>query len=156
KVNNLRDPVASTGANDGVATSFVRSSVTPLTPPGIISSGLPGGLGRPVLLGGDFGSNYIFENAANITAATKAYLPGSTGASRGSICFIPYVFNLVAGGASNAGTGAFLARTDSNTKTRGIQIFGVNTDGSLDNQVQIVLPTTSGQVVDPVDGYNPV
>lgn len=142
------------GGNDAAATSIVRATDTPMTTPATIPSSLGAG-GRAVALGLDFKADYIYEPAANSTTTTKSYLPGATGFSRGNLTFIPQVFTPVASGINNAGVGACLARTDSNTRTRAINVFGVNTDGSVDAALQFSMPIIGGQMTDPTDSWAP-
>lgn len=149
---SLINQVQSGGPTDPGASSFIRQSTTSMTTPTIISLGIAG---RPVAIATDFNADYVYESAANTTTITKAYLPASTGSSRGNLSFIGQAFGPVVNGTADAGTAATLVRTDSNTRTRGIQIFGVNTNGSPDGQLQIALPLLTGQLSDPVDGFNP-
>ncbi len=148
-VNQLSDAAAT----DGPSTSFVRSSVTSMTTPAIIPADL--GPGRPVVVGLDLNSNYIFESAANSTQTTKNYLPGASGSSRGNLTFIAQPFAGVAPGGTEAGTGACLVRTDGGSRTRGIQLFGINPNGGATSNLQIQLPANGAQMTDPTDGWSP-
>lgn len=154
-----RDPaivnhLSSAGAADAARTDVVRSSPTSMTVPALVPSSLGAG-GRSVALGLDFNADFIFEQSPNATSVTKSYLPGSVGSSRGSLTFIPQPFTPVALGGDNAGTGVCLVRTDSNTRTRGLTVFGVNTDGSTDAALSFGLPIIAGQLLDPTDGWTP-
>jgi hypothetical protein len=71
------------------------------------------------------------------------------------VSFVGQTFAPVSNGSGDAGTGATLVRTDANTTTRGIQLFGVNTNGSVDGQLQIALPTSAAALVDPIDASSP-
>jgi len=150
-VNNQLSDI---GGADAARTDIVRASDTSMTTPAIIPSSIGAG-GRAVAIGLDFKSDFIFEQAANTTLTTKAYLPGAAGSSRGSLTFVPQPFAPVAVGSNNAGTGISLVRTDGNTRTRGINIFGINTDGSVDATLQLQLPIIGGQMLDPTDSWNP-
>jgi hypothetical protein len=154
RLATFANPIVDGLANDGASTRFVRGAQTSMTTPTIIPSSLGAG-SRPVMIGLDFNSDYIFESAANTTQTTKAYLPGASGSPRGNLTFIAQTFAPVATGGSDAGTAACLVRTDGNTRTRGIEIFGVNTDGSVDSTLQIQLPTSGTQIIDPTDNWDP-
>jgi hypothetical protein len=154
-----RDPAVNNqaidaAAGDSPATDLVRASDTSMTTPAMIPATIGAG-GRPVVIGLDFNADLYFESAANATVVTKAYMPGAAGQSRGSLTFIAQTFAPVVAGGSNAGTGACLLRTDGNTRTRGIDLFGVNTDGSPDATLALSLPIIGGQILDPTDGWNP-
>lgn len=149
-VNRLQE----SGFADAAASLNVRVSPTTMSVPAAISSLLAGGAGRPVLLALDFASDFIHEGAAGVTSTTKAYLPGSSGSARGTLGFNPSPF-AATGGASTVGVGATLVRTDSNTRTRGIQLFGVQAGGAPTTPLQIVLPSVSPFLTDPADGFQP-
>lgn len=149
-VNRLQE----SGFNDAAASANVRVSTTTMTVPTIISSLLPGGLARPVVLALDFASDYIHEATAGTTTTTKSYLTGGAGSARGTLSFTPSPFQAT-GGASTVGVGASLLRTDSNTRTRGIQLFGVQSNGAPTNPLQLILPTVSAFLNDPSDGFAP-
>lgn len=146
------------GAADAGATDFVRTSPTPMTVPGIISQKISGGLNRPVMLSTDLTSNYIAETGTTTplttTVAPGSYLPANSG-PRGGFSFIPQTFTPVNAGGTNIGTGATLARTDANTKTRAVQVLGVGANGSLNGQFTVNLPGSSGDMVDPTDSFAP-
>ncbi len=141
------------GAGDGAATAFVRSSQISMTTPAIIPPSV--GAGRAVAIGLDFNADYVFESAPGVTQTTKAYLQGSSGSSRGNLTFIAQTFAPVRLGGADAGTGVCLVRTDGNSRTRGIEVFGINTDGSVDGTLKVQLPIIGGQMLDPTDGWNP-
>lgn len=153
-VNQIFQVSNITQGTDNASLNVVRSSNTMVTVPGIMSAGLPGGAGRPVLIATDLANNFIFESAANTSSITKTYFPASVGSPRGSISFIPQPFPPVSTGA-DVGTAATLARTDSNTTTRAIQVFGVNANGSVTNNLTATLPTVAGTLVDQSDGFDP-
>lgn len=139
------------GPTDPAATTRVRISPTSMTVPNILPQSVVGGAGRPVLVGSDFASNLIAETAAGTT--TTAAFPG--GSPRGSVSVSPQVFAPLAGGGAVA-TAASLVRTDTNTKTRGVQIFGLTSAGASTGVTQqIVLPAVDTAIVDPTDGFSP-
>ena len=147
--------VAQSGTGDPSATDTVRVTTTSMTVPGIISSNVTGGSGRPVMLASDFASNYVYESGINTTTTTMSYLPGSAGSPRGSVSFVPQVYGPVNTSGTDVGTVGTLVRTNSNTQTRGLQIFGVKSTGAPDGQTQITLPTTASAMVDPTDNFTP-
>ncbi len=149
-VNRLQE----SGFADTPASANVRISTTSMTVPTIISSLLPAGPLRPVLLALDFASDLVFEGSAGNTSLSKAYLPGAAGSARGTLAFNPSPF-AATGGAATVGVGASLVRTDSNTRTRGVQLFGVQANGTPTNPLQIILPSVSPFLVDPADGFSP-
>ncbi|HVU63443.1 MAG TPA: GC-type dockerin domain-anchored protein [Phycisphaerales bacterium] len=152
-VNQIQGSGSFVIAGDSAAVDSVRTNIVMQTVPGIISANLPGGAGRPVLLSTDLVNNFIYESGANTTSTSTTYL-GSTQGPRGSISFIPQVYAPVAS-ASPAGTAATLARTDSNTRTRAIQVFGVSTTGSVGTPVNLTLPASAGSLVDADDAFSP-
>ena len=157
-LNNVFQNVSVPSSGDPGALDVVRTSTTPMTVPGMISSKVPGGLNRPVMLSSDLASNYIAETATfdPLTTATPpaAYLPATSG-PRGGVAFVPQTFAPVNTAGTDIGTCATLARTDANTKTRGIQVFGVSPAGAVDGLMSILLPSVSGQIVDPTDSFAP-
>ena len=154
-INQIAGSGANLTAADAGATDAVRVGTTIDTVPAIISAGLPGGAGRPVLLASDLLGNFVYESGANATSTTTSYLSASAVSPRGAICFIPQVYAPVAPSASPAGTGATLARTDANTTTRAVQVFGVSTTGALGTSTTLALPTTSASLVDRDDNFSP-
>jgi hypothetical protein len=147
----LVNQVSSAGASDSTNSRVLLSgNQTSTTVPTILSSTIAG---RPVLLGGDFAGNYIFENVANSTATSTAYLP-SGGSPRGPISLTAHPFARVNAGASVA-TAAVLSRASADTRTRGISVWGVKNDGSVDLNTRLVLPSSVGGITDPTDGYDP-
>ncbi|HMN42551.1 MAG TPA: GC-type dockerin domain-anchored protein [Phycisphaerales bacterium] len=152
-VNSLNQ-IQGSGVNvipsDPAATDIVRTNTVAMTAPAIISATAPGGAGRPVMLSSDLLNNYVYESAANSTSTSTAYL-GSTLGPRGSICFIPQVYAPIAA-SSPVGTAATLARTDANTKTRAIQLFGVSASGSPGPALNLPLPAA---ITDADDAFAP-
>lgn len=140
---------------DAAPMTTVRASTTMQTVPTIISAVTPGGLGRPVMLATDLANNYVFEGSAGSSTLSTAYLPGGTGSPRGSLAFVPQVFAPVAASVNPIGTAATLIRTDSNTKTRGIQVFGVSSSGTVGGQLTLALPTLNADLFDRDDSFNP-
>jgi hypothetical protein len=143
--------IQSGSPGDAGACTYVRQSTSSMTTPSIVSATIAG---RPVMATTDFNSDYVFESAANTTSITKSYLPASTGSPRGNLAVVGDVFPPVNTGGAIA-TAATLVRTDSNTRTRGIQIFGVGPTGAPTGQLQIALPLFTNDIQDPADGFNP-
>ena len=139
---------------DPGAVDTVRTGVVMDTVPNIISANAPGGAARPVLLSSDLLNNYVYESAANTSSVTTAYLNAAATSPRGSICFIPQVFAPLAA-ASPIGTAATLARTDSNTKTRAVQVFGVSSSGAIGASTTLALPTAAAAITDADDTFSP-
>lgn len=140
---------------DSGAMTTVRAASIMQTVPTIISATLPGGLGRAVMLATDLANNFVFEGTAGSTTQTTAYLPAGTGSPRGSLAFVPQVHAPVAATSNPIGTAATLVRTDTNTKTRGIQVFGVSSNGSVGGQAALTLPTINADLFDRDDSFSP-
>lgn len=147
----LLNTIANTTTGDINATptpfQTTNSAVVPTIIPTVVAS-------RPVMIGGDFLGNYQFEQVANSMVASTAYLPAN-GSPRGPVSFSSGAFSSLATGGSDAGVAAVLSRAVSDTRTRGFSVWGVNNDGSIDSSTRLVLPFTSGQIVDPTDGFDP-
>jgi hypothetical protein len=152
-LNQIQGSGSSIIPGDAAATDVVRTNTVAMTAPGIISANVPGGAARPVMLSTDLTNNFVYESAANTASTSTAYL-GATQGPRGSLCFIPQVFNPVAA-ASPIGTAASLARTDANTKTRAIQIFGVSTSGAPGVNLNLTLPAAAASLIDADDTFSP-
>ncbi len=140
---------------DSGAMTTVRATTIMQTVPTIVAATTPGGLGRAVMLATDLANNYVFESSAGASTISTAYLPGGSGSPRGSLAFVPQVHAPVAAAANPIGTAATLIRTDSNTKTRGIQIFGVSSNGGVGGQTTLSLPTVAGDLFDRDDSFSP-
>jgi hypothetical protein len=153
-LNNIFQAGSAPSSADLGATDFVRTSTTNMTVPGMISSRVPGGANRPLMLASDFVNNFVYESATNSTSVTTSYLPAGS-SPRGSVNFVPQIYPIVNTGANDVGYATTLVRTDSNTKTRGIQVFGVSSNGAAGASLSIVLPTSSSQISDPSDGFFP-
>lgn len=153
-LNNVFQSGGSPSSGDPGAMDIVRTSSTPMTVPGIISARVPGGLNRPVMLATDLTSNFIHESAANTASTTTGYLASGSG-PRGGVAFVPQTFAPVNVLGTDIGTSATLARTDTNTKTRAVQIFGVSPNGTVDGKVTLTLPTTAAELVDSTDSFAP-
>lgn len=132
------------GASDFTSTNRVRITSTSMTVPAIIPQSLAT---RPVMLATDFSSNLIAET----TNLNTTVVPVPGGSPRGSLAFIPTVFTPTGG----VGTAATLVRTDANTKTRGVEVFGLSASGAVATPIQLVLPTSNAQLVDPIDAFSP-
>jgi hypothetical protein len=149
KVNRFQQ----SGPNDAAATVRLIDTATSLTTP----AGVPTSVaGRPVALGLAFNSNLQFEQAPGSAAATTtAFVPTATDRARGNVSYTTGNFGPVHNGANDTGTGAVLLRTDANTTTRAVTVWGVNIDGSADSALALTLPTAPGSLVDPTDGFDP-
>ncbi len=132
--------------------TLLGTSLTTLTAPTIISSLLAS---RPIMIGSDFSNNYQFEGVVNTMSTSAAYLPAG-GSPRGPISFAAQTFAQINTGAGDMGAAAVLSRDSAATRTRGISAWGLNANGSVDTAQRYVLPTTSGQIVDSVDGFDPI
>jgi len=155
-VNTVQGAGSAIALGDAASTDIIRAGSVIDTVPAIISAGLPGGAGRPVLLATDLIGNFVYESSAASASTTAAYLPGTGGSPRGSVCFIPQVYTPVAPSAGGGvGTCATLIRTNNNTTTRAIQVFGVASDGSVGGTAGVALPSAAGVVVDRDDGFDP-
>jgi hypothetical protein len=144
-----------TSGGDTGALDVVRTTNTMMTVPAIIPATLPGGLGRPVMMATDLVTNYVFETNPNSSSVSIAYLPAGS-SPRGAVTFLPRVFPPVTVPGNDAGTGATLIRTDNNTTTRAVRVFGVNTNGSPDAAgITLTLPTAATDLIDRADGFAP-
>ncbi|MFN0012050.1 MAG: hypothetical protein ACKVS8_10445 [Phycisphaerales bacterium] len=132
--------------------TLLGTSTTTLTVPTIISSLLAS---RPIMIGGDFSNNYQFEGVVNTMSTSTAYLPAG-GSPRGPISFTAQPFAQINTGVGDLGAAAVLSRDSVATRTRGISAWGVNSNGSVDGAQRYQLPTASGQIVDAVDGFDPI
>lgn len=144
---------------DSAPMTTVRASTIMQTVPTIISAAVPGGLGRAVMLATDLANNFVFEGTAGSSTQTTSYLPGGTGSPRGSLAFVPQVHAPVAAPTNPIGTAATLVRTDANTRTRGIQVFGVSSNGGVGGGGQaggaLTLPTLNADLFDRDDSFSP-
>ena len=152
---SLRNPAAlnvlsQAGASDAASTTRVRVNQTSMTVPNMLAESLAGGAGRPVMMATDFASQLISESSAGTTTTVAS--PG--GSPRGSLAIMPRVYGPVGAGGAVA-TGGTLVRTDANTKTRGVQIFGLTASGGVTTSVQLQLPVLAAQMTDPTDGFAP-
>ncbi len=147
----LINSIRGTATGDPTRTSLLLSTTTALTTPTLISSAIAG---RPVVLGLDFANVEQIEQSAGSMTGISTHL--SAGASlRGPMTFIARPFVLVSNGLTDAGTGIALSRLTSETKTRSISIWGINTSGTTDTAARFVLPIIGTELVDPIDGFNP-
>lgn len=151
-INNSNQQTNTGGADTTATRSLNTGNATSTTVPTLIPTVVAG---RPVLLAGDFQGNYLFEQTANSLTSSTAYLPAS-GSPRGPISIVTRPFSRLVTGANDAATVAVLSRASGDTRTRGISIWAVNTDGSLDNSARVVMPSTVGGLVDPTDGFDPI
>ncbi|MGQ0627769.1 MAG: hypothetical protein ACT4PL_06660, partial [Phycisphaerales bacterium] len=148
QINNTGGTDATAGLN-----RTLRQGQTSQTTPALIPASVAA---RPVMIGADFIGNFLFEQTANtiISTTTTAHLPIG-GTARGPMSYTAGNFARVGNGASDAGTLLVLSRASGQSRTRGVSIWGVNVDGSIDSATRIELPSASGQIVDPTDGFDP-
>lgn len=151
-INNTNQQ-SNTGGADASATRVLNSGnqTTTNTPTLLPFSAA----GRALAVGNDFLNNYLFEQAANSLTSSTAYLPAG-GSARGAVSVLGRPFSRTASGGNDAATLAALTRSSGDTRTRGLSAWGVNADGSVDGNVRVVLPSSAGQLVDPVDGFDPI
>jgi hypothetical protein len=151
RVTTQTNQLSNSGGSDATATrNFVVGQTTQTTPAMIPASVA----GRPVMLGVNFAGDYLFEGTAGALTAVPNFL--AAGAQpRGPLAYHPVSFARTALGGSTGGTIGVLSRANGATRTRGISLLGVNINGSLDSQLRIELPTTSGAISDPTDGFFP-
>lgn len=153
-VNNLQ----SSGFTDAAASLRVaQTTLDAFSVPSIIPTSIPGGAGRPVLLGTDLSSNLRYESVAGTTSLTRVHLPNASTPNdglRGSMTFVPRTFSILSP-PGGVGYCAALARTDTNTTTRGIQLWGVSATGSPLGEVFLQLPTVAANLMDPLDNFSP-
>ena len=147
-VNNM---LANSGPSDTAAARTMNSGTTSQTTPTLVPASIAG---RPVLMGADLANNYLSEQTTNVITSNASFVPAGASA-RGPISFSPTIFSRLVAGGSDAGTGAVLARGAAATKTRGLVAFGVNTNGSVDSAQIYELPQNPGDIVDPIDGFDP-
>ncbi|MGH7132449.1 MAG: GC-type dockerin domain-anchored protein [Phycisphaerales bacterium] len=147
-VNNM---LANSGPSDTAAARTMNSGTTSQTTPTLVPASIAG---RPVLIGADLANNYLSEQAVNIITSNTSFVPAGASA-RGPLSFSPTVFSRLISGGSDAGTGAVLARSAAATKTRGVAVFAINTNGSVDSTQLYELPQNAGEILDPVDGFDP-
>ncbi|MCW5765063.1 MAG: hypothetical protein KIT68_03695 [Phycisphaeraceae bacterium] len=150
---NVLNALSSTGMGDsgaGLSRRLVTTD-TPQSTPSIVSRAVAG---RPVMIGADFANSFVFEGTAGGLTGAASHLPAGA-AGRGPISFTASVFAPLTIGGGNAGTCAMLSRGPSATRTRGISFWGVKTDGSVEAQRRVELPSgVTGSLVDPEDGYD--
>ncbi len=143
---------ASLGLGDAAATVRLLNLVENVTTPTLIPASVAG---RTVAVGLDFLNNLRFEQTAGSAATTtQAYLPAGA-AARGPMGITTGTFAQLSNGTSDAGVGSALSRGASATKTRGLSFWGLNTDGSVDNQIRLELPTSNANLFDRADNFNP-
>ena len=149
----LLNQLQNTSYGDSVNTrTLLGVSTTTLAAPTMIPSMLAG---RPILVGTDFTNNYQFEGTLNTMSASTAYLPAG-GSPRGPMSFSGRTFAQVNTGTGDVGVAAVLSRDSGATRTRGVSVWGLNANGSVDGAQRYVLPTANGQMVDAVDGFDPI
>ncbi|CAN5742031.1 hypothetical protein BH11PLA1_BH11PLA1_20180 [soil metagenome] len=146
-VNQLRGGAA----GDPTHTALVYSTSNSVVVPTLLSTQAAG---RPVIVGADFLNNELIEQTAGAATATTTHLTAGS-ALRGPITVISSIYAPLAQSGADAGLGLALSRGPSETKTRGLSIWALNTDGTTDLAARFSLPTTPGVIVDPMDGFNP-
>ncbi|HYE03338.1 MAG TPA: hypothetical protein VD963_08900 [Phycisphaerales bacterium] len=137
------------GPSDLGATSWlvVRHASNHNPPTGIPEErGL--GVTRPVMMTENFQTNYVFESSPGVTFATAMHRPG-TDDHRGVPSYSPAVFF-----PGTVGTGATLSRPTGllSMRTRGISLFGVDTNGSPMG-TQLLRFDLAASVSDPITGF---
>ncbi len=154
-LNNMFQAGGSPGAGDAGATTFVRTQQASMAVPAMIARSASGALDRPVLLTTDLAGNLIIETQPAVSVVTPGnYLPAGS-SPRGSVAFIPQAFGPAAGSGTALGTAATLCRSDSNTRTRAIQVFGITSALGVDTRFTLGLPTSSASIIDAADGFAP-
>jgi hypothetical protein len=155
-LNNIFQAGSSPASGDPAATAFVRTQVASMVVPAMIARSASGTLNRPVLLTTDLASNLIIETqpAATVVPAS-GYLPAGSSGPRGSLAFIPQAFAPANASGSALGTAATLHRTDANTRTRGISVFGITSSLGVDSRLALELPTVNASITDPTDAFSP-
>lgn len=146
---NVVNHVDRFGFDDNPASDLVVAQTTPMTTPAVIPSVVAG---RPVAVTSDLGGGVLFESTAGSTTSTSGYLSVSTDQPRGTVSYTAGVFGPTSDGTNDAGTCATLVHQPVDGTTRGVQVWGVDTDGSVDGLLRVMLPTTL--LVDPEDGFS--
>ncbi|MBL0871513.1 MAG: hypothetical protein IBJ18_13150 [Phycisphaerales bacterium] len=151
RATNLVNEIRGTNVGDTTRTAQVYSTTTSLTTPTLIPVGIAS---RAVTLGTDFANAGLIEQTAGVVSTISNHVASGVGV-RGPMSFIGRTSPRVNSGGNNAGIGASLARGPSETRTRSIAIWGVNTDGTVDTALRVGMPNSNGQIIDPVDGFDP-
>jgi hypothetical protein len=149
--SSVLNSIRGSASGDAARTSLLLGTTTALTAPTLISTNIAG---RPVVLGLDFANSEQIEQSAGTMTSIATHLSASA-SLRGPMTFISRPFVLLTNGLSDAGTGIALSRLTSETKTRGLSIWGVNTSGTTDSTARFTLPLVATELIDPIDGFNP-
>lgn len=136
-------------ATDAVSVPGTRTGTNP--PAGAFSTNPPNNIpqqlaGRPVMLGSNFGMQYIYEATPNANpAATQAHRNANSPDHRGTVSFTSAQFF-----PNTVGTAGILTRINGNdtTNTRNIAIWGVNNSGAIVARTDATLTAT---VLDPFE-----
>jgi hypothetical protein len=133
--------IDNTGGLDAASTDWmvVRSGTTHNTP-----SAIPSNLstsGRGAVIGSNFGTNYVFENAVNTTSTTATHRPG-TADHRGGVSFSSVRLR----GSNTVGSAAIITKSFSGTAqpSENLSLWGVTGNGSVVNPVTLPLPRGAG------------
>ena len=130
---SMLNVIGGSGGSDGPATTFLVTGALDVHNTGSL---IPESLaGRPVYIGSNFLSQYVFESAAGVTSTTTAHL-GTSSDHRGNVAFSRA--SLCAG---TAGTAALVGKNGANL-TRSILLWGVTSNGSVACTRQIEPPAT--------------
>jgi hypothetical protein len=133
--------IDNTGGLDAAATDWmlVRNGTIHNTP-----NAIPSNLstsGRGAVIGSNFGTNYVFENAVNTTTTTATHRPG-TADHRGGVSYTTVRLR----GANTVGSAAMITKTFSGNglPSENLSLWGVTGNGSVVNPVTIPLPRGAG------------
>jgi hypothetical protein len=143
----------STGASDGGASDWlvVNNTVVHNTP-----SCIPENIaGRPILIGSNFSTRYVRENAPGSTTADGSHLDPSLPLSadqRGNVAYTHRNFSFV---NSTNGVAAILVKSlGSNSPTDAINVWGLGTNAAVAGTLLLTLPA-SNAISDPCTGFDP-
>jgi hypothetical protein len=133
--------IDNTGGLDAAATDWmlVRNGTIHNTP-----NAIPSNLstsGRGAVIGSNFGTNYVFENAVNTTTTTATHRPG-TADHRGGVSYTTVRLR----GANTVGSAAMITKTFSGNglPSENLSLWGVTGNGSVVNPVTLPLPRGAG------------
>jgi hypothetical protein len=130
--------LSNTGGADAGATDWLLmdSPTTHNTPNGIPKSIA----GRPILIGSNFLTQYVYEQVAGSTTATGSHLAPGMIDHRGSVAYSQFNFPTLLG-ASTTGTAGILARTTP-SYTDSINVWGLSGNGSVTGTLARTLPAS--------------
>lgn len=127
------------GADFPVTDWLLVRSTTVHNTPTILGEDLAG---RPVMLGSNFGTQYVYESTAGALTGTTAHRPGATD-HRGAVSFSK---TLLRPGAGAVGTSAMLSQVSGDTNS--ISVWGVAANGAPVNAVTLTKPATVSDTSD--------